>query len=305
MKMASHVLRSVKSHTGLSVLMTLLVTAAVQGVADEKTSYVGGTPKDFPVGGFSERFVGFARDQIRPIEGSLNADSTSELTFDAGRDGRLVIAYHDVTGLSFGLEPQGIPKGGSLLISWDPLDQYTKNAHYLLSVSYRDQAGTEQGVVFELGKEVLKPTLERLEARTGLAMQFAEFAACQAYKAADRCGYGTPRELRGLTKVFVDAGEKGDYRALIVAELDKAHLGLELLPVPEGAQIVLRFRGEEFNRPDFIQTLHGGRGEVNAIQDGRPRTIVAFSGTRMRAFGAKPATKFANAFIEAYHNGNR
>ena len=305
MKMASDVLRSAKSHAGLSVLMTLLVTAAVQGIGDEKTSYVGGTPKDFPVGDISKRFFGFPRDQIRPIEGSLNADSASELTFDAGRDGRLVIAYHDVMGLSFGLEPQGIPKGGLFLISWDPLDQYGKNAHYLLSVSYRNQAGTDQGVVFELGKKVLKPTLERLEARTGLAMQFGEFAACQAYKSSDWCGHGTPRELRGLTKVFVDAGEKGDYRALIVAELDKAHLGLELLPVPEGAQIVLRFRGEEFYRPDFIQTLHGGRGEVNVIQDGRPRTVVAFAGTRMRAFGAKPATKFATAFIEAYQNGNR
>ena len=303
MKMASHVLRSAKSHLGLSVLMTLLVTAAVQGVGDKKTSYVGGTPKDFPVGGFSERFYGFPRDQIRPVEGTLNADSTSELTFDAGRDGRLVIAYHDVMGLSFGLEPQ--VKGGPFLISWDPLDQYTKNAHYLLSVLYRDQAGTEQGVVFELGKSVLKPTLERLEAVTGLAMQFGEFAACQAYKAADRCGYGTPQDLRGLTKVFVDAGEKGDYRALIVAELDKAHLGLELLPEPGGAQIVLRFRGEEFSRPNIIQALHGGRGEVNAIQDGRARTVVAFSGTRTKAWGAKPATKFATAFIEAYQNGNR
>ena len=300
MKMASHALRLAKSHAGLSVLMTLLVTAAVQGVGDEKTSYVGGTPKDFPVGGFSKHIGSFG--EIRPIEGSLNVDSPSELTFDAGRDGRLVIAYRDVTGLSFGLEPQG--KGG-FLISWDPLDQYTKNAHYLLSVSYRDQAGTEQGVVFELGKKVLKPTLERLEARTGHAIQFAEFAACQAYKAADWCGYGTPRELRGLTKVFVDAGEKGDYRALIVAELDKAHLGLELLPVPEGSQIVLRFRGEEFSRPNIIQRLHGGRGEVTVMQDGRPRTVVAFTGTRLRAFGAKPATKFATAFIEAYQNGNR
>jgi hypothetical protein len=45
--------------------------------------------------------------------------------------------------------------------------------------------------VFELGKKVLKPTLGRLEARTGLGMQFAEFAACQAYKASDSCGYGT------------------------------------------------------------------------------------------------------------------
>jgi len=136
-------------------------------------------------------------------------------------------------------------------------------------------------------------------------MQFGEFAACQVYKAADQCGYGTPRDLRGLTKVFVDAGETGDYQALIVAEINKAHLGLELLPGAEGAQIVLRFRGEEISRPDYIQTLHGGRGEVNAIQNGRARTVVAFSGTRLRAFGAKPATKFATAFIEAYQNGNR
>jgi len=302
MTMASHVLRSAKSHVGLPVLMTLLVTAAVQGVGDKKTSYVGGTPKDFPVGGFSEHIVGWT-GQIRPIEGTLNADSASELTFDAGRDGRLVIAYQDVMGLSFGLEPQ--VKGGFFLISWDPLDQYTKNAHFLLSVLYRDQAGTEHGVVFELGKSVLKPTLERLEAATGLAMQFGEFAACQAYRAPDRCGYGTPQDLRGLTKVFVDAGEKGDYRALIVAELDKAHLGLELLPVPEGAQIVLRFRGEEFSRPNVLQALHGGRGEVNAIQDGRARTVVAFSATRTKAWGAKPATKFATTFIEAYQSGNR
>ena len=303
--MTSHVLRSATSRAGLSVLLTLLVTAAVQGVGDEKASYVGGTLKDFPVGGFAERFYGFARDHIRPIEGSLNTDSTSELTFDAGKDGRLVIAYHDVTGLSFGLEPQGISKGGLFLISWDPLDQYTKDAHYLVSVLYRDQAGTEQGVVFELGKKVLKPTLERLEARTGLSIRFAEFVACQAYKGADGCGSGTPRELRGLKKVFVDAGDKGDYRALIVAELEKAHLDVELLPAADGAQIVLRFQGAEFHRPNYFQTLHGGRGEVNAIQDGQPRTVVAFSGTRMRAFGDKPATKFAAAFVEAYREGNR
>jgi hypothetical protein len=106
--------------------MTLVVTVAAQGVGDEKTSYVGGTPKDFPVGGFTE-----------------------------GREvGDCVSRYH-------------------------------------------------RAVVW---------------ARTGHAMQFADFAACQAYKAADQCGSGTPHELRGLRKVFVDAGDAGDYRALIVAE---------------------------------------------------------------------------------------
>jgi hypothetical protein len=305
MTMVARVLRSASAHTGLMVFMTLCFAATVRGIGEEKASYVGGTLKDFPNGGFAKHIQGSARDQIRPIEGSLNVDSTSELTFDAGRDGRLVIAYHEMSSLSFGLAPQGIPKGGLFLISWDPLDQYSKNAHYLLSVLYRDQAGIEQGVVFELGKKVLKPTLEKLETRSGLPMQFSEYAACQAYKGEDGCGSGTPRELRGLRKVFVDAGADGEYRTLILAELEKAHLDFELLPTPEGAQIVLRFRGEKFNRPNYVQTLHGGRGEVNAIQDSRPLTIVAFSGTRLRAFGDKPATKFAAAFIEAYRVGNR
>jgi hypothetical protein len=88
-------------------------------------------------------------------------------------------------------------------------------------------------------------------------MQFADFAACQAYKATDQWGSGTPRELRGLRKVFVDAGAAGDYRALIVAELEKPHLDVELLSVSEGAQIVLRFRGEEFHRVTFRRGMVG------------------------------------------------
>jgi hypothetical protein len=33
--------------------------------------------------------------------------------------------------------------------------------------------------------------------------------------------------------------------------------------------------------------------------------VVAYSGTRLRAFGDKPATKFAAAFVEVYREGNR
>jgi hypothetical protein len=42
-----------------------------------------------------------------------------------------------------------------------------------------------------------------------------------------------------------------------------------LLSVPEGPQIVLRFRDEQFHRPGYLQTLCGGCGEVKAIQDGQ------------------------------------
>ncbi|HKH74788.1 MAG TPA: hypothetical protein VKA59_25690 [Vicinamibacterales bacterium] len=45
--------------------------------------------------------------------------------------------------------------------------------------------------------------------------------------------------------------------------------------------------------------------EKIAIENGRARTVVAYSGTRLRAFGDKPATKFAAAFVEVYRDGNR
>ena len=45
--------------------------------------------------------------------------------------------------------------------------------------------------------------------------------------------------------------------------------------------------------------------EKIAIENGRARMVVAYSGTRLRAFGDKPATKFAAAFVEVYREGNR
>jgi hypothetical protein len=68
---------------------------------------------------------------------------------------------------------------------------------------------------------------------------------------------------------------------------------------------VLRFRGEKTSRPNYIQAVYGGRGEVIAVENGRARMVVAYSGTRLRAFGDKPATKFAAAFVEVYREGNR
>ena len=290
---------------GVVALVFVTSTATVVlAVAEDKAVYVGGTLRDFPIGGVGAQVQSnLFGTEVSNVEGRITT-SESELVFAAGGKGTLSIPYKVVVGLAYGLEPHGIPEGGLFLITWDPLDQYTKKAHYLLSIRYLDQQGAEQGVVFELGKNIVRPTLAAIEARTGKAIEFTHIDACLLSKAADECGYGASSELRGLTTVFVDAGEPREYQDMIMLEIEKVGLGLKVVPSPDGADVILRFRGREFRSPDYLQALHGGRGEAVIVRDGRSRTVVVFSGTRMRAFGDKPATKFGAAFVAAYREAN-
>lgn len=284
--------------TGLSTI--------VLAVGKDKAMYVGGSLRDFPTGGLAGQITPtiLGSVDVSKVEGRINTTSMSELVFDAGGKGTLAIPYNAVVSLAYGLEPHGIPKNGVFLITWNPLDQYSEKAHYLLSINYMDQAGSEQGVVFELGKAIVRPTLGTLEARAGKRVEFTSVDACLVYKAAEECGYGTVAELRGLTRIFVDAGASTEHRDMIVLEIEKAQLGLEVLPGPEGAEVILRFRGEEFRSPEYLQTLHGGRGEALVARGGRLRAAMVFRGTRTGAWGDKPATKFGAAFVKAYRQAN-
>jgi len=291
-------------HAVAAVMLMMGLATVIFAVSKDKAMYVGGTLRDFPRGGMGARvhvdILGGAN--VSKIEGRIDTQSESELVFDTGGNGSLAIPFKAVAALAYGLEPHEIPEGGTFLITWDPLDQYTSKAHYFLSIRYVDQAGVEQGVVFELGRDVVRPILQTLEARTGRAIEFTHIDACVVYKTREECGYGTPAELRGLTKLFVDAD--ATYRDLIVAEIERAGLGLEVLSGLESAEVVLRFRGEEFHRPGYLQTLYGGRGEAIVLRKGGPRVVVVVTSTRMRPWGDKPATKFGAAFADAYRRAN-
>lgn len=274
-----------------TVCLTTLATV-VLAVADDKAIYVGGTSRDF------------SRGESK-VEGRIDTTSETEFVFDAGGKGTLRIPYKAIAGLAYGLEPHGMTKGAIFLFTWDPFEQYTNKRHFLLSIRYLDRGGSEQGAVFELGKKLVRPTLATLEAQTGQTIEFVQADACLAFQSPEKCGHGTPAELRALRKVFVDVAAAGEHRGLIVAEIAKGQLGLELLPGIEGAEVVLRFHGEEFRVPDHLQAFHGGRGEALVVREGRFRPVVVFTGTRMRPWGDKPATKFAAAFVEAYRQANR
>ena len=302
----SRVTASPRRAIGLCVVLLLGLAPPAFAVAKDKAMYVGGTLRDFPKGGLGSRLrPTIFGVEVSTVEGRCNTRSPSEFVFEAGSD-TLTIPYGAVTRLTYGLTLPDRPHGGGgvLLITWNPLDQFTSKAHYMLWVAFRDQSGADQNAAFELGRDIVKPVLGAFEARTGKPIEFMEVGACLRYKSADQCNYGTPVELKGLMKVFVDAGPDPAFRTLIVSEIEKCQLHLEMLTATDGAEIVLRFYGDEIRSPEAFQAFHGGRGEVFVARDGRLRPVMAFAGTRTGAWGAKPASKFGEAFCESYRQAN-
>lgn len=286
----------VRSRCGVAMVVVTGLMTVVLAVGKDKARYIGGNLRDFPKHGL----IG-AGGELRKVEGPIDTKSDSQLAFDAGRSGSLAIPYSAVSSVAYGLEPHGAAdsRGWINAYPWDPSDQFTREPHYLLTLVYRGNADAVHVVVFELGQDIVRPTLERLEARTGKRIHFDHVTACLEYKTADECNLGTPDELKGLKKVFVDTSSDRD---LIVSEIEKQPLGLQLLPQAEGAEVILKFRtGRSHLRP-----VHAGRGEVYIARDGRLRAVIVFANRLTGAlFGRdKPATTFGRTFVEAYQQAN-
>ena len=135
---------------------------------------------------------------------------------------------------------------------------------------------------------------------------------------------GRPSDLKGLKKVYVDAGADPKSRRRIVNELSRPGLGLTLVDDPEGAQVILDFGGRAEHRDEkvpiysyrdptwVIGTLHvrkevlTGRGRVFVVKDGERRGVMSFEGAKNAgAFRARdPATNFGRAFRKLYRKAN-
>jgi hypothetical protein len=210
-------------------LITLAPTAAA--VDKDKVLYVGGTLKQFapPEVGRAEAVAAALLGGATPppkIEGRIHLTSDRELTFDAGSRGSLVIPYDGIESIEYGLEAgRRVPKGRGLLLvpRWDPTEQFTDKAHNLLTLVYHDESGAQEAVVLEVGKDLVRPTLQALERGTRRAVDFLNVEACMAFKNnADACEYGRPSELKGLKRVFVDTNVAVERRNLLLSEIENS-----------------------------------------------------------------------------------
>jgi hypothetical protein len=293
-----------------SICLACLATVAF-AVGNDKALYVGGTIAQFapPQVGRAEAVAGALLGGVAPppkIEGRINLASASELRFDAGSRGSLVIRYDAITSAEYGLEAgRRTPKGKGLLLipRWDPTEQFTKNAHNLLTLVYQDQAEIEQAVVLELGKDLVRPTLQALERGTGQAVEFLNVEACMLFRSnADACNYGQPGELKGLKRVFVDTSIPVERRNLVLSEIENGNAGLEMMEVLEGAEIILSYHSQESFDPNCPCT--GGRGEVRVVRADHQRVVLVFMGVKRGFWGKNPAEDFGMTFVDAFRSAN-
>jgi hypothetical protein len=134
---------------------------------------------------------------------------------------------------------------------------------------------------------------------------------------------GKPAELKGLTKLFVNAGTDLESRDLIIKEIEKAGLpGLMFVARPE-AEVVMRFGGSEREVIENMmttpvvgtdwtmttvdrQTIKSGQGLVFIAGKDRKRAriVINFGSVQDAAFEKRPPIKFARAFVKAYKEAN-
>jgi hypothetical protein len=295
---------------GPTVIGLVCLTTSTFAVGNDRALYVGGTLEQMapPVVGRAESLVGALSGGVSPppkIEGRIILTANGGIEFDAGRRGRVVIPYEAITSLEYGLESgRRMPKAERvhLVIRWDPTEQFTKNAHNLLTIAYRNES-SDEAIVLELGKNLVRPTLESLERRTGKTVEFLNVEACMQLRSnADVCGYGRPGELRGLKKVYIEEGIPPEGRKIIRSEIENSKAGLEVVDALDGAEILLRFRSRRSLDPNC--PCEGGRGEVLLAQGEQRRVVLVFTGMKKGIWGKNPTEDFGRTFVNAVRSAN-
>jgi hypothetical protein len=126
--------------------------------------------------------------------------------------------------------------------------------------------------------------------------------------------YGQAGELRGVTKVFVDAGTDIEMRDRIRLVILKRLPDLTIVSVPEAADIHLRFSLKEEPTYGVIVPIGGRVGlrysvgigsVVKVINENRVRVLMSFKDTRTRFGERQPSTNFAREFVEVYGRANK
>jgi hypothetical protein len=136
----------------LTALITLTVYAQA-GIGTHEAMYVGGTAT------FPERTVG----KVSTLDQKV-------FTFEFKKD-TLTIPYERINGLEYG---QKAGRRLGLAIAVSPVALLSKKRKHFLTISYVDQQEKQQALVFELGKDIVRPTLASLQARSGRKIEFQD-----------------------------------------------------------------------------------------------------------------------------------
>jgi hypothetical protein len=131
-----------------------LTAATLLALGGDKAQYVGGT-----IASVAEK-----------TEGQFITSDETTLTFK-WKGGEVAIPYGSITDLEYG-QKAGRRVGVAIMIS--PLALFSKKRKHYLTISYKDAAGKEQAGVFELGKDIVRPTLLIVQTRSGKKIAYQD-----------------------------------------------------------------------------------------------------------------------------------
>lgn len=122
----------------------------------------------FAVDSQQAEYVGGTASLPQKTEGTFQT-AEKEARF-AYKGGELTIDYAKVTSLEYGQKAGR--RVGLAIATMSPVALFSKKRKHYLTIGYSDAKDVKQGVVFELGKDIVRPVLTSLEARTGKKVEY-------------------------------------------------------------------------------------------------------------------------------------
>jgi hypothetical protein len=149
-----------------TILLVVIAFAHVHAVDGKKAEYVGGTITTIP----------------EKTEGTFDTKNENAIIFTPKKGPSLSIPYDAITELEYG-QKAGRRVAVAVLVS--PLALFSKKRKHFLTITYKDDAGKEQAVVFELGKNIIRTSLTIVETRSGKEIEFQDEEARKAGRGGD------------------------------------------------------------------------------------------------------------------------
>lgn len=146
------------------LLVGMLAQVAVLALDSKKAMYVGGT---------------MTQVVKEETEGRLSTLDEAKMVFAADKNaGVIEVPYATIDSFEYGQKASHRIKTAILLTPWS---LFSKKRRHYLSIIWKDEEGKDAGVVFELGKDMVRPTFMVLEARTGKKVTFQDEEARKHY----------------------------------------------------------------------------------------------------------------------------
>jgi hypothetical protein len=131
-----------------SAFVLVMVSQTAWAVGSNKVKYMGGTTGSVP----------------EKAEGRVDVTDAANMVFMAEKGGTVKVPWQKVNGIEYG---QRVSRRWKTAIFLTPWAVFSKGRKHMVTLSYQDDAGTDQAAVFEFGKDVYRTALASLKAKSG------------------------------------------------------------------------------------------------------------------------------------------